>query len=118
MAIEKILVIDDEFAVRRSMEEQLSNKVRSIATADTIASAERTLRNELFDLVFMDVRLPDGDGTDLLRILSKAPNAPLIVMMTGYASVESAVYCMREGAFDYIIKPFSTSWSDPQKWYH
>ncbi len=112
MAIEKILVIDDELAIRKSLQEQLINNNYSVATADTIASADHSLANDVFDLVFMDVRLPDGDGTDLLRTFSKKENAPLIVMMTGYASVESAVNCMRAGAFDYIIKPFYSSQID------
>jgi DNA-binding NtrC family response regulator len=112
MAIEKILVIDDELAFRKSLQEQLINNAYSVSTADTIASADHSLANDVFDLVFMDVRLPDGDGTDLLRTFSKKQNAPLIVMMTGYASVESAVTCMRAGAFDYIIKPFYSSQID------
>ncbi|MBI1963962.1 MAG: sigma-54-dependent Fis family transcriptional regulator, partial [Candidatus Rokubacteria bacterium] len=56
----------------------------------------------------VDVRLPDGQGTDLLEQLQHRPQRPLVVIMTGFGSVESAVECMRSGAFDYLIKPFST----------
>ena len=52
------------------------------------------------------VRLPDGEGTNLLRELQGRAQKPLVVISTGFASVESAVECMRQGAFDYLIKPF------------
>jgi DNA-binding NtrC family response regulator len=56
--------------------------------------------------------LPDGNGTDLLARLNSQPRKPVIVMMTGHGSVESAVSCIRAGAFDYIIKPFSSGQID------
>jgi CheY-like chemotaxis protein len=65
------------------------------------------LAKDTFDLLFLDVRLPDGEGTDLLRELQTHPEKPLVVMVTGFGSVESAVECMRNGAFDYMLKPFS-----------
>jgi DNA-binding response OmpR family regulator len=61
---------------------------------------------DTFDLMMLDVRLPDGSGIDLLQQLQLRPQRPLVVMMTGFGSVESAVDCMRNGAFDYLIKPF------------
>jgi DNA-binding NtrC family response regulator len=51
--------------------------------------------------------LPDGEGTDLLEEITAKTEAPMVVMMTGYGSVESAVSCMQMGAFDYVVKPFS-----------
>jgi isoquinoline 1-oxidoreductase len=54
-----------------------------------------------------DVHLPDGESTDLLRELQSRPQKPLVVMISGFGTVESAVECMRCGAFDYLIKPFS-----------
>ena len=109
MAFEKILVLDDELIIRKSLQELLRRKRYSVSVAGTIKTAEKYLEKDLFDLVFMDLRLPDGDGTTLLNKISKKPDAPLIVMMTGYGTVESAVDCMRAGAFDYLIKPFSTN---------
>jgi DNA-binding NtrC family response regulator len=61
-----------------------------------------------FDLVFADVRLPDGQGTDLLREIQTRAQKPLVVIMTGFGTAESAVSCLREGAFDYLFKPFSS----------
>ncbi len=107
MAFEKILVLDDELIIRKSLQQQLQKKRYTVATAATIKAANRYLQRDQFELVFMDLRLPDGDGTELLRTIMKKQDPTLVVMMTGYASVESAVNCMRAGAFDYLIKPFS-----------
>jgi len=112
MAIEKVVVIDDEPIIRRSLELQLRSKRLSVSLCSSIADAERCLAKDSFDLMFVDVRLPDGDGTDLLNRLAATPDRPLIVMMTGYGTIESAVACIRGGAFDYIIKPFSGSQID------
>jgi two-component system, NtrC family, response regulator AtoC len=112
MAIEKVIVIDDEPIIRRSLELQLRGKRLSVSLCSTIAEAERLIARDSFDLMFVDVRLPDGDGTDLLNRLAPSPEKPLIVVMTGYGTIESAVNCIRTGAFDYIIKPFSASQID------
>jgi DNA-binding NtrC family response regulator len=112
MAIEKVVVVDDDATIRRSLELQLRGKRLSVALCASISEAERTVAREPFDLMFVDVRLPDGDGTDLLARLSSQPRKPVIVMMTGHGSVESAVSCIRAGAFDYIIKPFSSGQID------
>ena len=65
-----------------------------------------------FDLLFVDVNLPDGNGTELLDRIAEIQDPPLVVIITGNGTVESAVECMRSGAFDYIIKPFSSSQID------
>ncbi|MBV8335949.1 MAG: sigma-54-dependent Fis family transcriptional regulator, partial [Alphaproteobacteria bacterium] len=112
MAIEKVIVVDDDATIRRSLELQLRGKRLSVALCASIGEAGRTVAREPFDLMFVDVRLPDGDGTELLARLSSQPRKPVIVMMTGHGSVESAVSCIRAGAFDYIIKPFSSGQID------
>ncbi|MFP6899620.1 MAG: sigma-54 dependent transcriptional regulator [Opitutales bacterium] len=107
MAIEKIVVVDDEMMIRKSLETQLRNKRYSVASAEDLEGARKILSRDAFDLVFLDMRLPDGDGMELLEELSGKSDGPMVVMMTGYGSVESAVDCMRAGAFDYVLKPFS-----------
>src|SRR4030088_2910438 len=107
MAIEKVVILDDEPIVRRSLELQLTRKKLAVTVCTTIAEVEQALTKESFDLMFVDVRLPDGDGTDLLARVSNRADKPMIVMMTGYGTVESAVSCIRNGAFDYINKPCS-----------
>src|SRR5260370_17309681 len=112
MAIEKVVVVDDDPTIRRSLELQLRSKRLAVALCASISEAERDVAREPFDLMFVDVRLPDGNGTDLLARLNSQPRKPVIVMMTGHGSVESAVTCIRAGAFDYIIKPFSSGQID------
>ncbi len=109
MILEKVIVLDDELIIRKSIEEQLRRKRYSVVTAATMAEAESHLRRDHYDLVFADVHLPDGNGIDLLRRLAQQPDKPVVVIMTGQGSIESAVECMRVGAFDYVIKPFSLS---------
>jgi DNA-binding NtrC family response regulator len=107
MPIEKIIVLEDDLVVRKALEQQLRARRCDVAAAGTLAAAQELLGRDNWDLMFVDVRLPDGEGTDLLRQLQARPQKPLVVMMTGFGSVESAVTCMRDGAFDYLIKPFS-----------
>jgi DNA-binding NtrC family response regulator len=107
MPIEKIIVLEDDSIVRNNLETYLRRKHYDVASAATVADAQEYLNKDNFDVVFVDVRLPDGDGTDLLKQIQARPQKPLVVMMTGFGTVESAVDCMKNGAFDYLIKPFS-----------
>ncbi len=109
MAIERILIVDDDFIIRKSLEDMLRKKRYSVVTAPTLAEAQRYLAKGGFDLVLADIRLPDGDGTSLLEHIQQSKNPPLTVMITGHGTIESAVSCMRAGAFDYVVKPFSPS---------
>src|SRR5258707_14119059 len=112
MAIEKVVVVDDDPTIRRSLELQLRSKRLAVSLCASISEAERAVAREPFDLMFVDVRLPDGNGTDLLARLSSQPRKPDTVMMTGHGSVQPAVTCIRPGAFDNIIKPFSSGQTD------
>jgi DNA-binding NtrC family response regulator len=107
MPIEKIIVLEDDAIVRRNLEQQLRQQRYDVVAAETIAETRELMARDTYDLIFLDVRLPDGEGTDLLRELQSQPQKPLVVMVTGFGSVESAVECMRNGAFDYMLKPFS-----------
>ena len=107
MPIEKVIVLEDDPIVRKNLENVLRRRRYDVAGAATLAQAQEYLAKDNFDLIFLDVRLPDGDGTDLLKSLQNRPQRPLAVVTTGFASVESAVDCMKNGAFDYLIKPFS-----------
>ena len=107
MSLEKIFILDDEPIVCKALREILPKKRYSVTMAGTVAEAEAVLGREKFDLVFCDVRLPDGSGQDFLERLMTATEPPLVVMMTGYGSIESAVACMRAGAYDYLLKPFT-----------
>ncbi|MGB0372690.1 MAG: sigma-54-dependent transcriptional regulator [Opitutales bacterium] len=106
MAIEKLIVLDDDSTIRKSLAEKLRSKRYTVAEADSIAKTVGLLAKDQFDLVFVDGRLPDGNGHELLEQYQNRTDAPMFVMITGFGTVESAVECMRLGAFDYIIKPF------------
>jgi DNA-binding NtrC family response regulator len=112
MPIEKIIVVEDDLIIRRSLEAQLRSRRCEVLAAPTLAAAKEAMGKDTFDLIFLDVRLPDGEGTDWLKELQLRPQRPLVVIMTGFGSVESAVDCMRDGAFDYLIKPFSENQID------
>ncbi|HEX4266095.1 MAG TPA: sigma-54 dependent transcriptional regulator [Verrucomicrobiae bacterium] len=107
MSIEKIIVLEDDLIVRNNLEQCLRRRRYDVASATTIAAAQELLSKDNFDLIFLDMRLPDGDGTDLLKTIQQRPQKPLVVVTTGFGSIESAVECMKNGAFDYVIKPFS-----------
>jgi DNA-binding NtrC family response regulator len=108
MPIDKIIVVEDDLIVRRNLEQQLRQHRYEVASSGTLAGVRELMERDTFDLLFLDVRLPDGEGTDLLRELQSQPQKPLVVIVTGFGSVESAVECMRNGAFDYMLKPFSS----------
>ena len=67
MAIEKIVVVDDELMIRKALETQLRNKRYSVASTGDLKGARKILTRDSFDLVFLDLRLPNGEGTDLQR---------------------------------------------------
>ena len=108
MPIDKIIVLEDDPIVRRNLEQQLRQQRYDVASTETLAGARDLMARDTFDLIFLDLRLPDGEGTDLLLEIQSLPLKPLVVMVTGFGSVESAVECMRNGAFDYMLKPFSS----------
>lgn len=112
MALEKIIVLDDELIIRKSLEAQLRKKKYIVASAANIAEGEALLQKDAFDLIFLDMRLPDGDGLQLLERIAAMPSRPMVIMMTGYGTIESAVKCMQLGAFDYLLKPFSADQID------
>jgi DNA-binding NtrC family response regulator len=83
-----------------------------VTCATTLAEATVCVGRESFDLMMLDIRLPDGDGQRFLEQVATLPERPLVVMVTGYGTIESAVACMRAGAFDYALKPFAPSQID------
>jgi len=112
MSFEKVLLIEDEAVVRNMLHEVFLRRKCTVTPATTLAEAEAIIARESFDLILLDIRLPDGDGQKFLEHLAMLPERPLVVVITGYGSIESAVACMRAGAFDYVMKPFSPSQID------
>lgn len=102
----QVLVVDDERAIRDVLSDFLGMERYSVAAAENGEQAIRMLAEANYDLVLTDLEMPRVNGLDLLRHLKTLKKPPLAVIMTGYATVENAVAAMREGAHDYILKPF------------
>jgi DNA-binding NtrC family response regulator len=107
MPIDKILVVEDNEIMCKELAYQLRQRRYNADTALTLAAAREHIAKEDFDLVFLDLRLPDGEGVQLLRELQERPQRPIVVVTTGQAAVQTALECMRFGAFDYLTKPYS-----------
>ena len=112
MSLEKILIVEDEPVVRNLLLSIFTRHKCSVTCATTLAEATVCVGRESFDLMMLDIRLPDGDGQRFLEQVATLPERPLVVMVTGYGTIESAVACMRAGAFDYALKPFAPSQID------
>ena len=100
-----ILIVEDEPMLRRQLTANLEQFGADVSAADSIAVARECLRDGQFDFILLDVNLPDGLGTDLLR--EKAfPASSSVIVMTANGGVANAVEAMRLGAIDYLVKPF------------
>ncbi|MBV9547286.1 MAG: response regulator [Chloroflexi bacterium] len=100
-----LLVIDDEESVAVTMGAILEMEGYQVAITTTGAEALRRLREQTFDVVLTDLRLDDTDGLSIVAELRKIQPDAVAIMLTGYASMESAIKALREGAYDYLIKP-------------
>ncbi|NTU60132.1 MAG: sigma-54-dependent Fis family transcriptional regulator [Deltaproteobacteria bacterium] len=105
---ERILIVDDEALIRKSLVQVLTRKGFEAEAAGSAAEARRLFKPGDFALALLDLRLPDASGIDLLRELKAAQPDLLVILMTAYGSVETAVEAMRLGAYDYVNKPFKS----------
>ncbi|MGA1999004.1 MAG: sigma-54 dependent transcriptional regulator [Terriglobales bacterium] len=102
-----LLVVDDERAVREGCRDAAQAAGFNTFAADSAEHAYKVLDNQNIDIVLLDLKLPGASGLEALRtVKSRRPNA-VVVIITGYATVSSAVQAMKMGAFDYISKPFT-----------
>ena len=101
----RVLVVDDEAATRQILAEAVDAAGYPVDSAANLAEATTKLSAGDIDVVLCDIQLPDGSGIDLVRRSREAGLDASFVMVTGFASVETAVEALRAGAFDYIIKP-------------
>lgn len=104
-----ILVIDDEKLIRKSLKVVLEEAGYKVLTAETGAEGLSLVKKNSIDLILLDIKLPDINGIDVLKVIKEMDNEILVMMMTGYGTIESAVLAMKEGAFDYVNKPFKTN---------
>lgn len=104
----RILVIDDELGIREGCVRVLQPNGYSVETAATLKAGGKKIRTEEFDLVLLDVMMPDGRGIELLETIHEKDPDLICVIITGYATVELAVEAIKQGAYDFISKPFNS----------
>ncbi len=101
----KILIIDDERSIRNSLKEILSEEGHSVEVAEDGVAGLKAALGSRFDVIFSDIKMPNMDGVELLsKLVSEGVDVP-IVMISGHADIETAVDCIKKGAFDFIEKP-------------
>jgi signal transduction histidine kinase len=106
---ERILIIDDEEHIRSTLEEFISQSGYTVDTAGDGARGLELLGKSSYDLVLCDLRMPGIDGAVVLEEASATHPATPVIVMTGHATIESAIHALRSGAYDYLRKPFTLS---------
>lgn len=101
----KILVIDDERAIRNSLREILSDEGYEVDVAEDGAQGLKAATDTHYDIIFCDIKMPVMDGIEVLTKLSEQEVESAVVMISGHADIETAVECIKKGAFDFIEKP-------------
>jgi DNA-binding NtrC family response regulator len=105
---EEILVVDDEPQMLIAVNETLRRKGYSVTAAASGVEALCRMKEKFFQLVITDMRMPEVSGLDLLRrVRTATPHTP-VILLTAYGTIENAVEAMKQGAFDYLLKPFSS----------
>jgi len=101
----KVLIVEDDKSLRELLQMELSRsgyKVTATASGEDGLSA---YREEIFNVVLQDIRMPGMDGVEALKLMREESNIPEIIMFTGHGTIETAVECIKHGAYDYLTKP-------------
>ncbi|MFO7750080.1 MAG: sigma-54 dependent transcriptional regulator [Desulfobacteraceae bacterium] len=101
-----ILVVDDEPSICRLIEKEIASSRRSVQTAKSRTDAIKAVKKRSFDIVILDICLPDANGIELMEEFQAEIPLVQIILITGFGEVEDAVQAMKMGAYDYITKPF------------
>jgi len=100
-----ILIIDDEEYIRDILSARVEGLNHTAYSASTIRQGTELIKKEKFDLVFLDVKLPDGSGLDLLQTIRQLPSKPEVIIITAVGSLKGAEIAIKNGAWDYLNKP-------------
>lgn len=103
--VRHILIVDDEADIRELLEITLSRMQLETSAAANISDAKNLLKKHSFDLCLTDMRLPDGNGIDLVRYIQENNPATPVAMITAYGSMDTAIQALKAGAFDFVSKP-------------
>jgi len=101
-----LLIVDDDEVMRNTLSDVLKKKGYDVSVASSGNEALSAIRKNIVDLVVLDMRLPDLDGIEVLKRVKEFDTEILVIMMTAYSDVETAVSAMKSGAYHYINKPF------------
>lgn len=104
--VPKILIVDDEARMRDSLKVLLSNEGYNIHTGCNGREAIECLNKGSYDIILLDMIMPDMDGYQVMDYLKGKHSDTMVIIMTGHASIDSAVECLKRGAYDYLRKPF------------
>ena len=102
----KILVVDDEYSVRESLRDWLMEEGYEVGLASSGEEALKMVKEDFWQVVLLDLKMPGMDGIETLKRIKDLEPETEIIMITAYATIESAVEAMKFGAYDYVIKPF------------
>ncbi len=106
MIEDKILVVDDEQSMREFLDIMLKKEAYKVSLASNGEEVLKYIGKDIFDLVLLDIRMPKMDGITVLRKIKSTSPETVVIMITAYASADTAIKAMKEGAYDYITKPF------------
>src|SRR5579872_5939826 len=101
----KLLIVDDEHSVRDSLNKWFREEGYEVGTAESASEALSRVAEQRWDAALLDIKMPGTDGIELQRRLHEVDPQLVVIMMTGYASVDTAVAALKNGAYDYITKP-------------
>jgi DNA-binding NtrC family response regulator len=107
VAKERILVVDDEYLIRWSLQQELAKEGYEVTSAEEGESALRIVRESPPDLILLDIQLPGMGGIEVLQKIKAVEPDTVVIMITAYSMVDTAVAAMKAGAFDYLNKPFN-----------
>jgi len=102
----KILIVDDDQTIAEVLKDLISAPQRSVNVCYDGLSAIESIQKSFYDLIIVDLVMPRVGGLDLLSYAKKINPDIIVIIITGYASIETAIMAIREGAYDYITKPF------------
>jgi len=105
--VNQLLVVEDDASIRESLVDFFVGRDWHVRASETIAGANAALAEQRFHMVLLDLRLPDGDGLEVLRKLRRAGDKTPVIVLTAHGETEQRVLGLQTGADDYVVKPFS-----------
>ncbi|WP_305043726.1 sigma-54-dependent transcriptional regulator [Geoalkalibacter sp.] len=101
----KVLIVEDEKPLRELLQTELRRSGHKVQVAANGEEGLARYREEIFNVVLLDIRMPGSDGVEILKQMKSESNVPEIIMFTGHGTIETAVECIKHGAYDYLTKP-------------